>query len=151
MASTASTWLMTEAQAQGRGSYQRDIITNAPWGVVDGTQKRDVSETLDLLALSDTPFINKVGWGPESGGMKIEWITEDLGPGIITQQSITVSVDLSMVLSSIDGLDASAAIYQVRQGSVLYTWDSTEAAHMMAVVTSMPGLSNAADCSIHIS
>ncbi|MBW1719909.1 MAG: DUF5309 family protein [Deltaproteobacteria bacterium] len=151
MASTASTWLMTEAQEQGRGYFQRDIITNAPWGIVDGTQKRDVSESLDLLALADTPFINKIGWGPESGGNKIEWVTEDLGPGIVTQQSITVSADLSLVLSSIDGLDASLAIYQIRQGSVLYTWDSTEAAHMMAVVTSMPGLSNAADCSIHVS
>ena len=137
---TASTWLMTEGQQVGRGYYQRDIFADAPWGIVEHTQKRDISESLDLLALADTPFINKVGWGPESGGHIIEWITEDLGPGIVTQTSITVSVDLTMQISSIDGLDASDSMYQLKQGTVMYTWDSTEAAHMMGVVTSMPVL-----------
>ena len=74
---TASTWLMTEGEAFGRGNYSRDIIGDVPYGVVDGTQRRDVSEALDLLALSETPFVNKIGWGPESGGTAIEWISED--------------------------------------------------------------------------
>ena len=144
-------WTMTSAEVAGRGSFQRDILTNPPWGIVDGTQKRDISESLDLLALADTPFINRVGWGPESGGHKIEWMTEDLGPGVFTQEAVTVSVDLSMVVCSIDGLDASDAIYQIREGSVFYSWDSTEATHMMGVVVSMPALAAATDTSIHVS
>jgi len=149
MATTASTWLMSEAQVAGRGSYHRDIVGTAPYGIVTGTEKRDVSESLDLLALADTPFINRIGWGPETGGHKIEWISEDLGPGLFTQTGATVSADLSIVVCSVDGMDASDVIYQVRQGSVFYTWDSTEAAHMMGVVTSMPALG--ADTSIYVS
>ena len=112
MATTASTWLMTEAQQQGRGFYQRDIVSDVPYGVVDGTQKRDVSEQLDLLALSETPFINRVGWGPESGGTKIEWISEDLGTGKLANISALASGWTSFVANSIDGIAPSDAIYQ---------------------------------------
>ena len=48
MATTASTWLMTEATAVGRGDYSRDIV-DVPYGYVDGTQRRDVSEMLDAF------------------------------------------------------------------------------------------------------
>jgi len=107
MATTASTWLMTEAQADGvmRGFYQRDIVGDTPYGVVDGTQRRDVSEMLDLLALADTPFINRIGWGPDSGGTSIEWISEDLGPGKLKTAAAIVSDCLSFAVNSIDGLD----------------------------------------------
>lgn len=138
MATTASAWLMTEAQSQGRGYFQRDIITDAPFGVVDGTEKRDVSEALDLLALSDTPFINRVGWGPESGGTTIEWISEDLGPGKLKNLSVIASAWLSFVTSSVDGIDPSDSLYQVKQGSVLYYYCSTSTNHVLAVVTSTP-------------
>ena len=138
MATTASAWLMSEAQSQGRGYYQRDIVTDAPFGVVDGTQKRDVSEALDLLALADTPFINKIGWGPESGGTKIEWISEDLGSGKLKNVSVIASEWLSMVLSSVDGMDASDTLRQVKQGSVLYYYCSVSGNHTLAVVTSTP-------------
>jgi hypothetical protein len=149
--SDVSVWAMTEAQSAGRGYYQRDILTDPPQGIVDGTQKRDISESLDLLALAETPFINAVGWGPESGGHKIEWMTEDLGPGVFRQEAITVSADLSMVVCSIDGLAASEAVYQLRQGTVFYTWDSTETTHMMGVVTSVPAKSASSDTSIWVS
>ena len=137
---TASTWLMDFGHTEGRGQYSRDIISDVPFGVVDGTQRRDVSEALDLLALSDTPFINKIGWGPESGGTVIEWISEDLGPGKIKQIGANSSDSTSFVLNSVDGLDASDSAYQIKQGSVLYVYDSTVGQHAMAVVTSSPGV-----------
>jgi len=99
---TASAWLMSDSQVAGRGQFQRDIIGDVPWGVVTGTERRDVSEALDLLALSDTPFINRIGWGPESGGTSIEWISEDLGPGVIKNLSIVGTVTTSFVVTSIN-------------------------------------------------
>ena len=138
MATSASHWLMTFGHTQGRGQFQRDIIDDVPWGVVDGTEKRDVSEALDLLALADTPFINRIGWGPESGGTSIEWISEDLGTGKLKTISIIASEWTSFVATSIDGIQPSQAIKQVKQGSVLYYFDSVKSVHTLAVVTSTP-------------
>jgi hypothetical protein len=138
MATTASSWLMTEGQSLGRGYYQRDIVSDAPYGVVDGTQKRDVSEMLDILALAETPFINKIGWGAESGGTKIEWITEDLGSGKLKNLSTLPSEAASFIANSVDGMDASDTLAQIKQGSVLYYYCSISGNHTLAVVTSTP-------------
>lgn len=138
MATDASTWLMTEGQSLGRGYYQRDIITDPPHGIVSGTERRDVSEQLDLLAQADTPFINSISWGPESGGNTIEWISEDLGPGKIAVLTSTKSAQASFVVTSIDGLAASQTLYQLKQGTVLYTFISNSASHILGVVTSSP-------------
>ena len=151
MATTASYWLMSESQVLGRGNYQRAIVSDPPYGVVDGTQRRDVSEALDLLALADTPFINRVGWGPESGGMAIEWISEDLGPGYI-HSSICESTALSFLLLSVEGIDASDAGLQLKQGSVLYTYDSGGAdPHIFAIVTSAPAAGFGTGVSVTVS
>lgn len=140
MGTTASAWLMTEATLglDGRGQFQRDIVGDVPWGVVTGTEKRDVSEALDLLALADTPFINRIGWGPESGGTTIEWISEDLGTGKLKTVSIIASEWTSFVTTCIDGIQPSQAIKQIKQGSVLYYFDSVKSVHTLAVVTSTP-------------
>jgi len=148
---TASYWLMSESETLGRGQYQREILSTPPHGIVDGTQKRDVSEALDLLALADTPFINKVGWGPESGGMSIEWISEDLGPGMV-KSSICESTALSFLLLSVEGIDASEAGLQLKQGSVLYSYDSGGSdPHMFAIVTSCPATGFGVGVSVTIS
>ena len=63
--------------ATNRGSAQ------ATTDIVSLTDRRDVSDMLDLLASADTPFLNRIGWGAESGGTSIEWISEDLGPGYV--------------------------------------------------------------------
>jgi hypothetical protein len=137
MATTASIWLMTEAKTLlSRGPFQRAIITDPPHGIVAGTEMRDVSEQLDLLALDETPFINRVGWGEESGGVSIEWISEDLGPGYFKTAADIGSDQLSVAVGSTNGLDASDAIAQVRQGSVLYYYNSVVGDHSMMVVTS---------------
>ncbi len=137
-------WYMANIIASvGRGSYQRDIVGDVPYGVVDGTQERDVSQVLDLLALAETPFINRIGWGPESGGTTIEWISEDLGPGFVTNQSAMASNGLSVILNSLDGAQGSALMRQLHEGTILYVFDSTIAQHGMLVVTSEPVVSNA--------
>ena len=138
MATTASTWLMSEGQSLGRGYYSRDIVGDVPFGIVTGTERRDVSEQLDLLAQADTPFINAVGWGPESGGDTIEWISEDLGPGKLKTIASVVSGATSFIATSIDGLSASDTLYQIKQGTVLYTYCSNSASHCVGVVTSTP-------------
>lgn len=138
MAQTASTWLMSEGQTVGRGYYSRDIVGDVPFGIVTGTERRDVSEQLDLLALAEIPFINSISWGPESGGDTIEWISEDLGPGKIAVLTSTRSAQASFVVTSIDGLAASQTLYQIKQGTVLYTFVSVSASHCLAVVTSTP-------------
>ena len=137
MSTVTTTWLMTEAQDAGRGAYSRAILSNPPYGVVDGTQRRDVSEALDLLALAETPFINRIGWGAESGGMSIEWITENLGPGYLNTSNVA-SISTSFIALSIDGVDASEALLQVKDGSVIYAFDSIDGNHLFAVITSIP-------------
>jgi hypothetical protein len=134
----ANTWAVTDAATAGRGNFQRDIVGDVPFGVFDGTQKRDVSEMLDVLALIDTPFINRIGWGSESGGTKIEWFTEDLGPGIIKTLSVVPSACASFVATSIDGLAVSDALYQIEQGTVLYKYCSVTGLNALAVVISSP-------------
>ena len=153
MATTATAWLMSEAQSLGRGAYQRDIIDNPPHGIVDGTQRRDVSEALDLLALAETPFINRVGWGPESGGTSIEWISEDLGPGMLMggNTDSTLAGNASVLMLSIDGLGACHSTLQVKQGSVLYTFASYSASHVFGIITSMPTLGAGLGISITLS
>ncbi len=51
------------------------------------THKRDVSQMLDLWAHTDTPFMNRISWGPDSGGLSIEWLSEHLGWGYIENVS----------------------------------------------------------------
>jgi len=137
MATTASSWLMTEADAFNQGGFQRDIVGDTPYGVVSGTEKRDVSGVLDLLALADTPFINTIGWGPETGGTKIEWMSEDLGKGYIKTAADIETGQLSVVVGSCDGMDASDSIRQMGEGAMLYYFDSTQGVHAMFAVTSV--------------
>ena len=132
---TASTWLMSEAKAIGRGDFSRDI-EDVPFGYVDGTQERDVSQMLDALVLAETPFINRVGWGSDSGGTSIEWMSEDLGPGMVRNIAAIESVQTSFVCNSVNGMIASDSIAQIKQGSILYHYASETAAHIFNVVTS---------------
>jgi len=138
MADAVAGWSLSAAT--GRGDFQ-GTVSAAPYGIVTSTDKRDVSDMLDLLALADTPFINKVGWGAESGGTSIEWITEDLGPGVVANAVALQTGQLSMVIGTIDGLSAANAAYQVQAGSVLYVYDSINIAHSLLAVCSIASTS----------
>jgi hypothetical protein len=113
------------AAATNRGSAQAttDIVTN--------TNRRDVSEVLDLLALADTPFINRVGWGPDSGGTQIEWLSEDLGPGWVAVSAAVASAATSIIIASAgaSGLTSAEAVKMVQTGTVMYHYSSTDGGH----------------------
>lgn len=128
-----------------RAMFQYDIVGGAvPWGVVSGTETRDVSDVLDLLALADTPFINRVGWGGSSDGTCIEWLSEDLGPGWFRTISGVVSgVGASILVGSVDGVTGSDLSRMIHDGTVIYVFssanfDGTNNQHSIGVVTSEP-------------
>ena len=78
--------------------------------LTDGLQKRDVSDMLDVLFIKDTPFLDRVTWGPESGGLEIEWITENLGPGYMVAAAKATAVT-SITFNTIDGMTTVFSSY----------------------------------------
>lgn len=109
--------------ATDHGDYQAtdDIVTS--------TDKRDVSDMLDLLAIADTPFINRVGWGSDSSATKIEWIYEDLGPGYVVCGSTMGSGGTSLQVTTVEGLTTAQAARQLQTGTILYHFSSTDGEH----------------------
>ena len=133
MASATDEYIMTTVA--GRAEYQ--ATTRAvPLGITASTDRRDVSEALDLLALSDTPFINKIGWGPDCGTQVIEWLSEDLGPGYIQNEVALLTACLSITVNTTDGTDVTDIVLQLTKGTVLYNWCSVAGTHNMSVITS---------------
>lgn len=117
--------------ATNRGTPQRTV------DIVSSTDRRDVSETLDLLALAYTPFIDRIGWGPESGAVSIEWISEDLGPGYVTAGSVMASGGTSLQISTTEGLTTAQAAKQLQTGSILYHYSSTDGEHSIMTLVSV--------------
>jgi len=114
------------AAATNRGCAQAttDIVTN--------TDKRDVSDMLDLLALADTPFINRIGWGSPSGATKIEWLSEDLGPGWIAVSGALPSGITSLIADSAGlAMTCAEAVKQVQTGTFMYHYSSTDGDHAL--------------------
>jgi len=118
------------AAGTNRGSAQ------ATTDIVSLTDKRDVSDMLDLLALAETPFINRIGWGSDSGGTSIEWISEDLGPGYVAVGSVAASAGTAFQISTVEGLTTAQAARQLQTGTIMYHYCSTEGEHnIMALVS----------------
>ena len=100
--------------------------------IVSSTDKRDVSDMLDLLALADTPFINRIGWGSPFAATKIEWLSEDLGPGWVAVSAATASAGVSIIASSAGlAITCAEAIKQVQTGTMLYHYSSTDGDHAL--------------------
>lgn len=126
--------------ATDRGEFQLAISGAAAAGrnFVADTERRDVSEILDILSLAETPLINAIGWGPDTGALKLEWMTEHLGPGyIITTLGVASGAATSILVSSLEGMTTAEAIKQVMTGAVLYHFSSTDADDCMYLVTSI--------------
>jgi len=119
------------AAATDRGSAQ------ATTDIVSLTDKRDVSDMLDLLALADTPFINRIGWGSETGGNSIEWISEDLGPGYVVAGSALASASVVFNITTCEGLTTEEAARQLQTGTILYHYSSTDGEHALLVLVSV--------------
>lgn len=120
---------LSAAGDRGTPQYTTDIVSN--------TDRRDVSEVLDLLALADTPFINRIGWGPESGATSIEWISEDLGPGFVLAGSVKASAGTSLQISTVEGLTTAQAARQLQTGTLLYHYSSTDGEHSLMLLVSV--------------
>lgn len=142
MASATEEYIMTTTA--NRAEYQ-GTVRAAPDGIIADTDRRDVSEMLDLLALSDTPFINRIGWGPDCGSVTLEWISEDLGPGYIQNRAALETAITSITVGTTDGATASAMVMQLTRGTVLYNWCSIAGTHNMSVVTSYESTLNYAN------
>jgi hypothetical protein len=122
-------WALSAASNRGTPQATTDIVSN--------TDRRDVSNVLDLLATTDTPFVNAIGWGPESGATSIEWITEDLGPGYIKAVSVVGSTGVSILIASVENLTSTEALKQIDEGTVMYHYSSTDGAHNLIGVLSV--------------
>lgn len=119
---------LSAATDSGLFQATTDIVTN--------TDKRDLSDMLDLLAIADTPFINRIGWGAESAAQKIEWIYENLGPGYVIVGSGAASTATSIQISTVEGLTTAEAAKQLQSGTILYGYNSTNGEHAFFVVVS---------------
>ncbi|MHA2084990.1 MAG: SU10 major capsid protein [Candidatus Thorarchaeota archaeon] len=109
--------------------------------ITASTDKRDVSEMLDLWAHKDTPFLNRISWGPDSGGLGIEWLSEHLGWGYIENVSTMGSASVSWAggyffPGSTTSISASLK-YALNCGALLYLWNSTDAEDAMMVIESI--------------
>ena len=123
-------WATTSAPANSQ-------IPLSTLDVVSGTEKKDVSDILDLMVVTDTPFINDIGWGSESGGLKVEWISEDIGPGYIKTASVVACAGVSITLACVENLTTTEAAKQIQEGTILYHYSSTDGDHGVYSVASV--------------
>lgn len=113
-------------------------LPQATTDIVTDTDRRDVSDVLDLLALADTPFINRIGWGAPFAAQKIEWLSEDLGPGWVASSVAAGSAAGSFVADSAGlAITTTEAIKQIQTGTILYHYSSTDGDHAIYVAAAV--------------
>jgi len=100
-----------------------------------GTDRRDVSEMLDLWAHKETPFLNKLSWGAETGGMSIEWISEHLGFGYLVAASAVACTSLGLSIASSGMGSTTLALEQVTSGTMLFHYDSALSTYALLNIT----------------
>ena len=106
-----------------------------------GTDRRDVSELLDLWAHKETPFLNKLSWGAETTGTTIEWISEHLGYGYLVTLSEATTATANIVIGSSGMGTATLALEQVTTGTMLFAYDSTTSAYALLAISDISGSS----------
>lgn len=111
-------------------------LPQATTDIVSNTDKRDVSEVLDLFAPMETPFINRIGWGSEVSATSIEWLTENLGPGYVAVGSVHASTATSILITTVDNMSLAETAKQLQTGTVLYGYSSTDGEHSLMLVIS---------------
>lgn len=90
-------------------------------GFTASTNRRDVSEMLELWAHKETPLLNRVSWGSESGGTEIEWLHEHLGWMYVeASAAIATNGTTFLIESGIAGLSRAEQTKQIRVGTMLY-------------------------------
>lgn len=98
------------------------LASYATADITANTNVRDVSQILDLWAHKETPLLNRISWGAESGGLIIEWITEHLGWRYVeTSAAIATNGTAFLITSgSGSGLSRAEQMKQIRIGTLLY-------------------------------
>ena len=84
---------------------------------------RDVSDVLELWAHKKTPLLNKIQWGPDSGGLSLQWIHEHLGWMYVETSAAIATNGTSLVVApNPAGLTMTAAeqTKQIVPGTLLY-------------------------------
>lgn len=96
------------------GVYSSQSITS-------GTNVRDVSDMLEMWAHKETPLLNRISWGSESGGLVIEWLHEHLGFGYVeTSGAIATDGTVLLIASGVAGLTRAEQMKQIRVGTILF-------------------------------
>lgn len=93
------------------------------------TNKRDVSQMLEMWAHEETPLLNRISWGTESGGTIIEWLHEHLGWMYVeTSAAIATDGTTLLIASGVAGLSRAEQMKQLRVGTLLFAQgvDGTE-------------------------
>lgn len=89
-------------------------------GFTASTNRRDVSEMLELWAHKETPLLNRISWGAESGGTEIEWLHEHLGWMYVeASAAIATGGTTFLIESGLAGLSRAEQTKQLRVGSML--------------------------------
>lgn len=97
--------------------------------------KRDVSEIIDEWYHKQTPFLNRLAWGPDSGAIAVEWLYEHGGFGyIILSGELIATGNTNIIATSNTGATANAVLL-VQSGAMVMGWSSAGATHAVFLVT----------------
>jgi Family of unknown function (DUF5309) len=123
-------------------AYNTD--TTLASGITTSTNVRDVSEMLEMWAHKETPFLNRISWGQESGGLIIEWLTEHLGWRYVeTSAALATGGTAILIASGVGGLSRAEQMKQIKVGTMLFAKgaDGSESADHAWMVVSTIGAS----------
>jgi hypothetical protein len=99
-----------------------NTMTSGQHGFTANTNVRDVSNMLDFWAHEETPLLNKISWGAESGGLVIEWLHEHLGFGYVAPSGAIASDGTTFVpATGSSPITAEDQIKQLHPGTLLAT------------------------------
>jgi len=109
--------------------------------ITTGTDKRDVSEMLDVWVHRKTPFLNYIKWGPDtSAATTIEWIREHLGYGFVTlgaELTGSAGTVANVIAGTADIGGPTNAMRQLNEGAVMMGWSSEQATHALIMINSI--------------
>jgi len=103
--------------------------------IASNTDRRDISEMLDLWCHKETPLLNRLSWGAETGATTIEWISEHLGFGYLVTDSEVTTASGELIIASSGMGTVALALEQVTTGTLLYGYDSTTSSYAIIAVS----------------
>ena len=94
---------------------------------------------LDEWAHKWTPFLNMLSWGPETGALQVEWLTEHLGYGYVRANTAIASGSLLLEVVSSDISTTAEAVKQLNSGCMLLHYNSTHSEIALILVDTICG------------